>query len=155
MIVSGSSGAHWANSRCQLVTSGLGQTSSTLRSFAGVQQQAHRRDRLHRFAQAHLVGQHRGVARIEKRDAFELIRKRLERKRQRAVADQRLERRLQHVVQPVLELDDVAGRLDPRARDGLPAAAAASAPAAAGRSSGAWRRRRPWHAIRQAAETES
>ena len=112
MIVSGISGAHWLNSRCQLVTSGLGQIEQHAAHLARAQQQADRRDRLHRFAQAHLVGQDRRVPRIEKRDALELIRKRLERKVQRVGLNQRFERRLQDVVQPVFELDDVARRLD-------------------------------------------
>ena len=72
----GTSGAQWANSRCQLVTSGLGQTSSTLRTSPRCEQQADGRDGLHRLAQPHLVGQDRRLTRIEEGNALELERKR-------------------------------------------------------------------------------
>jgi hypothetical protein len=84
-----------------------------------MQQHPHGGDGLHGLAQAHLVGQQGRVPGIEKCHALELIRKRVIRKGQRALADQRFERRLQHVEQPVLELDNVAGRFDAGTRRGF------------------------------------
>ena len=97
---------------CQSLTSGLGQTSSTRADLAAAQQQADRRDRLHRLAQPHLVGQDRRVPRIEKRHAGQLVGERLEGKRQRPLGQQPFQRRLQHVAEPVLQLDHVLRRLD-------------------------------------------
>ena len=112
MIVSGISGAHRLNSRCQLVTSGLGQMSSTLRSSP-------ERSSMRIAVIACIVlprpissASTADVARVEKRDALILIRERLEGEVQGVGLNQRFQRRLQDVVQPVFELDDVAGRLD-------------------------------------------
>ena len=77
-------------------------------------QQPNRRDRLHRFAESHFVGQHGFVPRIEERDAIQLVAKRRKRKSQRARRQQRFQRRLQQQPQPVFQLHDVARR--PNAR---------------------------------------
>ena len=92
----------------------LGAHQQHAADLPGVQQQADRRDRLHRFAQPHFVGQHRRDSRIEKRHAFELIRKRHEREIERAAGDQRFQRRLQHIEEPIFELDDIGRRLETR-----------------------------------------
>ena len=109
-----SPGAQRANSRCQLLTSGLGQTKSTLSQFAAAEQQADGHDRLHSLAQAHLVGQNRRLTRIKKGNALELKWKGLQRHAQRPLGQQRFQRRLQEIMQPVFQLDHVLGRLDSR-----------------------------------------
>lgn len=61
------------------------------------------------------------MTRIEKSHAFELKGKRLERHRQFAIGQQRLQRRLQKIVQAVFQLDDILGRADARVFVALPA----------------------------------
>ena len=84
--------------------------------LAAMQQQPNGRDGLHRFSQAHLVGQDGVLSRVEKSHALELKRERLEGKPQRLGAEQQLERRLQDVEESVFELDQIAGRRDPGMR---------------------------------------
>ena len=56
--------------------------------FAGVQEHADGGDGLHGFAEAHFVGEDCGDTRVEKSDALQLKRKRLERKVERAAGHQ-------------------------------------------------------------------
>ena len=77
-------------------------------------QQPQRRDRLHRFAEAHLVGQDRAMPRHEKGHAVELKGKRLPRKFEVARLERRLQIRLQHEEEPLGKLDDVAWWRDSR-----------------------------------------
>ena len=67
------------SSRVQLMTSGFGQTTRPVRIMPGVEQQPQREDHLRRLAEAHLVGEQRGMPRHQEGDAFELVRERLER----------------------------------------------------------------------------
>ena len=80
-------------------------------------EQPNRGDRLHGFAEAHFVGEHRGVARIEKRDAVELEGKRRVGEAERLGGEQRFERRLEQHPQSVGEFHDVARRADARGGD--------------------------------------
>lgn len=80
-----------------------------------VQQQAHRRDRLHGLSQPHLIGQDGAIARIQKGHAFHLVGEGMKGKRQRAIANQRFERWLEYVEQTILQLDHVTWRRNPRA----------------------------------------
>ncbi len=84
--------------------------------FSCQQQQANRCDRLHRFPKTHLVCQDGRIARIEKGDPGILIRERFERKTNLVTRYDLFERRLQDVEESILELDDVAGRLQPSRR---------------------------------------
>jgi len=86
-----------------LETKLFGQTTSTLR-LARPHQQPQRRDRLHRFAEAHLIGQDCAVPRHQKRHAVELKRERAAGKRQVAGLERGFEVRLEHEEQPLREL---------------------------------------------------
>ena len=81
-----------------------------------VEEQPQREDRLRGLAEAHLVGEERAVPRHQERDAFELIRERLERHFELPAVEEAVERRLQEVEQPVLEEHRVGGRLRTDAR---------------------------------------
>ena len=118
MAISGTSGAQSGEFPLPVGHKRLGANQQHALQLARVQQQANGRDRLHRFAQAHLVRQHGRDSRIEKRHAFELIRKRHERKIERAVGDQRFQRRLKDIEQTVFKFHDIARRLEPRDRRG-------------------------------------
>src|SRR5262249_61905114 len=65
-----------------------------------VKQQPQGKERLHRFTQAHLVGEQRGVSRHEEGDALELVGERLERDLHLLAGEEILQRRLQQVEEP-------------------------------------------------------
>ena len=77
-------------------------------------EQPDRRDRLHRLAKAHLIGQHRAVPRHQKRHPVKLEGKRLAGKLEAARLEDRLEIGLQEIEEPLRELDDIGRRGDPR-----------------------------------------
>ena len=77
-------------------------------------EQSDRRDRLHRLAKAHLIGQHRAVPRHQKRHPVKLEGKRLAGKLEAARLEDRLEIGLQQIEKPLRELDDIGRRGDPR-----------------------------------------
>ena len=107
---------HWARTRAfnQLfVTSGLGQNpQQRIADFASMEQHPHRGDRLHRLAQAHFVGKHRGNPRIQKGDSFQFDTGNGSKGNVIAPAAQPWSpsSRLQQIVQPVFQFNDVAGR---------------------------------------------
>jgi hypothetical protein len=75
-----------------------------------VSEQADRGDRLHRFAETHLVGEHCFVAGIEEGDAVKLKWERRVSEAERLGVEQRFERRLQQHSQAVGEFHHVARR---------------------------------------------
>ena len=68
-----------------------------------MKEQPQSQNRLHGFAQPHLVRQECGVARHEKGDAFHLVRVWLERQPDLPAREQVLQRRLQQVEKAFLE----------------------------------------------------
>ena len=90
----------------------LGAHHKHAANFAAAKQEPNRGDRLHCFAEPHFVGQDCRVARIEKSHALELKWERLKRHGQFAIGQQRLQRRLQKIMQAVFQFDDILGRPD-------------------------------------------
>ena len=92
----------------------LGANHQHAADLAAAEQEADRRDRLHGLSQPHFVGQDRRMPRIEERHALELKGKRRQRHRQLAIGQQRLQRRLQEIIQAIFQLDHVLRRANPR-----------------------------------------
>ena len=74
------------------------------------QQKPHGRNRLHRFAEPHLVGQQRRLLREQPADSLVLMRKRLKRHDEFLPGEHRLQRWLQDVKQPILKRQRIIRR---------------------------------------------
>ena len=90
----------------------LGANHQYAADLAAAEQEADRRDRLHGFTQPHFIRQDCRMPRIEERHALELKGKRCQRHRQLAIGQQRLQWRLQEIIQAIFQLDHVLRRTD-------------------------------------------